>query len=70
MPMVLFPWTTVIAVLVLLLVAAVPVLRSRWALAGVAALVIAHAVLLTPRFLPDGRQVPAHAVELRMATIN
>ncbi|NEB99791.1 endonuclease/exonuclease/phosphatase family protein [Streptomyces anulatus] len=70
MPMVLFPWTTVIAVLVLLLVAAVPVLRSRWALAGVAALVIAHAILLAPRFLPDGRQVPAHAVELRVATIN
>lgn len=70
MPMVLFPWTTVIGVLVLLLIAAVPVLRSRWVLAGVAALVLAHAVLLAPRFLPDGRQVPAHAVELRVATIN
>lgn len=54
MPMGFFPWTTVIGVLVLLLMAAVPALRSRWALAGTAALVIAHAVLLAPRFLPDG----------------
>lgn len=57
MPMVLFPWTTVIGVLVLLLIAAVPVLRSRWALVGVTVLLIAHAALLAPRFLPDGRQV-------------
>ncbi|MFI7285526.1 endonuclease/exonuclease/phosphatase family protein [Streptomyces anulatus] len=70
MPMVLFPWTTVIGVLVLLLFAAVPALRSRWALAGVAALVVAHAVLLAPQFIPDGRQVPDSAVELRVATIN
>ncbi|MFI1933255.1 endonuclease/exonuclease/phosphatase family protein [Streptomyces sp. NPDC020330] len=70
MPMVLFPWTTVIGVLVLLLITAVPALRSRWALAGAAALVIAHAALLAPRFLADGQQVPAAAVELRVATIN
>lgn len=70
MPTVLFPWTTVMGVLVLVLIAAVPALRSRWALIGVAALVVAHTALLAPRFLPDGRQVPTSAVELRVATIN
>ncbi|MFH9295295.1 endonuclease/exonuclease/phosphatase family protein [Streptomyces sp. NPDC017520] len=70
MPMVFFPWTTLIGVLVLLLMAAVPALRSRWALAGTAALVIAHAVLLAPRFLPDGRPVPERTVEVRVATLN
>lgn len=68
--MVLFPHTTVLGVLVLGLIVAVPALRSRWALAAAAALVITHMALLAPRFLPDRQQVPAHAVELRVATIN
>ncbi|MEZ3181847.1 endonuclease/exonuclease/phosphatase family protein [Streptomyces pimonensis] len=70
MPMVLFPHSTALAVLVLGVVAAVPALRSRWAVAVTAAVAVAHAALLAPRFVPEGRHVPAGSVELRVATVN
>ncbi|MFD6276552.1 endonuclease/exonuclease/phosphatase family protein [Streptomyces sp. NPDC060209] len=70
MPMVLFPCSTVLAVLVLGVLVAVPALRSRWAVAVVAVLLVAHGALLAPRFIPEGRHVPAESVELRVATLN
>ncbi|MFE7753238.1 endonuclease/exonuclease/phosphatase family protein [Streptomyces sp. NPDC057428] len=70
MPIVLFPYSAVLGVLVLGLMTAVPTLRSRWAITVVAALVIAHVVLLAPRFVPAGRSVPEESVELRVATLN
>ncbi|MFJ8826952.1 endonuclease/exonuclease/phosphatase family protein [Streptomyces sp. NPDC102467] len=69
-PMVLFPYATVLGVLVWGVLVAVPALRSRWAVAVVTALVLAHVVLLAPRFLPERRQVPPGSVELRVASIN
>ena len=69
-PMVLFPYSAVLGVLVLGALLAVPVLRSWWAVAVAAALVIAQAALLIPRFVPDGRSVPAGSAELRVATLN
>ncbi|MFE4052937.1 endonuclease/exonuclease/phosphatase family protein [Streptomyces sp. YIM B13518] len=70
MPMVLFPYATVLGVLVLGVTAAVPALRSRWAVAVAAVVVVAHVALLAPRFVPEGRHVPAESVELRVATVN
>ncbi|WP_326624877.1 MULTISPECIES: endonuclease/exonuclease/phosphatase family protein [unclassified Streptomyces] len=70
MPMVLFPYSTVLGVLVLGVMVAVPALRSRWAVAVVGALVVAHVALLAPRFVPERQQVPADSVELRVASIN
>jgi endonuclease/exonuclease/phosphatase (EEP) superfamily protein YafD len=69
-PMVLFPYAAVLGVLVGGVMVAVPALRSRWAVAVVAALVVAHVTLLAPRFVPDGRHVPSESVELRFATLN
>ncbi|MFC8592378.1 endonuclease/exonuclease/phosphatase family protein [Streptomyces atroolivaceus] len=69
-PMALFPVSTVLGALVLGVMAAVPALRSRWAVAAVAALVVAHVTLLAPRFMADHRRVPAESVELRVATVN
>ncbi|MGW6897206.1 endonuclease/exonuclease/phosphatase family protein [Streptomyces sp. NPDC054919] len=70
MPMVLFPYSAVLGVLVLGVMVAVSALRSRWALAVVAALVVAHVALLVPRFVPESRHVPSDSVELRVATVN
>ncbi|WUD72165.1 endonuclease/exonuclease/phosphatase family protein [Streptomyces sp. NBC_00510] len=69
-PMVLFPYSTVLCVLVLAATAAVPALRSRWVVAVVAALVIVHVVLLAPRFIPERRHVPPKSLDLRVVTIN
>ncbi|MFC9842617.1 endonuclease/exonuclease/phosphatase family protein [Streptomyces sp. NPDC060223] len=69
-PMVLFPYSALLSVLVLGVVVAVPALRSRWAVAVVAALVVVQAGLLVPRFVPESRQVPPGAAELRVATLN
>ncbi|MFE9725238.1 endonuclease/exonuclease/phosphatase family protein [Streptomyces sp. NPDC005794] len=69
-PMALFPYSAVLVVLVLGTMVTVPALRSRWAVAVVAALVLAHVALLAPRFTPEGRNVPPGSVELRVATIN
>ncbi|MGD9485915.1 endonuclease/exonuclease/phosphatase family protein [Streptomyces sp. TRM70308] len=70
MPVALFPYSSVLAVLVLGVLVAVPALRSRRAVVVVAALVVAHLTLLAPRFVPGGRDVPPGAVELRVATVN
>ncbi|MEU4097291.1 endonuclease/exonuclease/phosphatase family protein [Streptomyces sp. NPDC026673] len=69
-PMVLFPYAAVLAVLTLSVMVAVPALRSRWAVAFAALLVAAHVALLLPRFVPDGREIPADVHELRVATLN
>ncbi|MFJ2828230.1 endonuclease/exonuclease/phosphatase family protein [Streptomyces sp. NPDC087263] len=69
-PMVLFPYSAVLSVLVLGVMVAVPTLRSRWAVAVVAALVVVQAGLLVPRFVPESRHVPAGAAVLRVATLN
>src|SRR3954469_14071917 len=69
-PMVLFPYSTVVAVLVLGVLVAVPALRSRWAVLVVAAVVVAHVALLAPRFVPSRQQVPANADTLRVASLN
>ncbi|MFI9585465.1 endonuclease/exonuclease/phosphatase family protein [Streptomyces sp. NPDC052236] len=69
-PIVLFPYAAVLSVLVLSAMLAVPALRSRWAVTVVAILTTAQVALLVPRFIPDQRQVPARAAELRVATIN
>jgi endonuclease/exonuclease/phosphatase (EEP) superfamily protein YafD len=69
-PMVLFPYTAALSVLVLGAVIAVPVLRSRGVVAVVAVLTAAQVALVIPRFIPEGQPVPARAVELRVATLN
>lgn len=69
-PMVLLPYTVLLGVLLLGLQLAVPVLRSRPLVLVTAALTLAQALVLAPRFLPHQRQVPAGAVELRVATLN
>ncbi|MFG2429053.1 endonuclease/exonuclease/phosphatase family protein [Streptomyces sp. NPDC048590] len=70
MPMALFPCSTALGVLVLVVLATVPALRSWRAMAVVAAVVVAHVSLLAPRFTSDRQHVPAGAVELRVATLN
>ncbi|WP_327121959.1 endonuclease/exonuclease/phosphatase family protein [Streptomyces sp. NBC_01341] len=69
-PMVLFPYSTVLCAVVLAMTATVPALRSRWAVVVSAALVLAHAAVLAPRFVPERRHVPAQSPELRVATLN
>lgn len=69
-PVVLVPYAAALSVLGLGVMLAVPALRSRWAVIAAALLVAAQVAVLAPRFLPDGRQVPPGAVELRVATIN
>jgi endonuclease/exonuclease/phosphatase (EEP) superfamily protein YafD len=69
-PMVLFPYSAVLSVLVLGVMVTVPALRSRWAVAVVAALVVVQTGLLVPRFVPESRHVPPGAAELRVATLN
>ncbi|MFB7286714.1 endonuclease/exonuclease/phosphatase family protein [Actinacidiphila glaucinigra] len=69
-PMVLFPYSTALGVLVLGVITAVPSVRSRWAVAVVAAVVAVQVSLLVPRFVPERRPVPADAIELRVATVN
>jgi endonuclease/exonuclease/phosphatase (EEP) superfamily protein YafD len=69
-PIVLFPYAAALSVLVLSVMLAVPALRSRWAVTVVAILTATHVALLVPRFIPDQRHVPAHAAELRVATLN
>ncbi|WP_416982451.1 endonuclease/exonuclease/phosphatase family protein [Streptomyces sp. T028] len=69
-PAVLFPYGAALSVLLLVAVLAVPALRSRWTVAVVALLAVAQVAVLVPRFLPDQRQVPAGAAELRVATLN
>ncbi|MEV0223824.1 endonuclease/exonuclease/phosphatase family protein [Streptomyces sp. NPDC050704] len=69
-PVVLFPYTAVLSVLVLGTMLAVPALRSRWAVTVVALLTAAQVALLVPRFVPHQRHVPAAAAELRVATLN
>ncbi|WP_326718493.1 endonuclease/exonuclease/phosphatase family protein [Streptomyces sp. NBC_00243] len=69
-PMVLFPYSAVLSVLVLGVVVAVPALRSRWTVAFVAVLVVVQVGALIPRFVPAGRHVPSGSAELRVATLN
>ncbi|MFD9325133.1 endonuclease/exonuclease/phosphatase family protein [Streptomyces sp. NPDC060065] len=69
-PMVLFPYSAVLSVLVLGVVVAVPALRSRWTVAVVAVLVAVQVGALVPRFVPAGRHVPSGSAELRVATLN
>ncbi|MCX4977500.1 endonuclease/exonuclease/phosphatase family protein [Streptomyces sp. NBC_00620] len=69
-PMVLFPYSAVLSVLVLGVVVAVPALRSRWTVAVVAVLVAVQVGALIPRFVPAGRHVPSGSAELRVATLN
>lgn len=69
-PMVLFPYGAALSVLLLVTVATVPGLRSRWTVAVVALLAVAQVAVLVPRFLSDERHVPAGAAELRVATLN
>lgn len=69
-PMALFPCAAVLVALVLGTMVAVPALRSGWAVAVVAVLLLTHMVLLAPRFVPEGRHVPPDALELRVATVN
>ncbi|MEU6816043.1 endonuclease/exonuclease/phosphatase family protein [Streptomyces sp. NPDC046860] len=69
-PMVLFPWSAVLGVVVLGVVAAVPALRSRRVLAAVAVVVVAQVALLVPRFVPERQYVPTGAAELRVVTLN
>ncbi|MFF4244820.1 endonuclease/exonuclease/phosphatase family protein [Streptomyces sp. NPDC001822] len=69
-PMVFFPCTTVLGVVVLGVTAMVPALRSRWVVVVSAALVIAHVALLAPRFISEYRDVPPDSTELRVATLN
>ncbi|MFC7219240.1 endonuclease/exonuclease/phosphatase family protein [Streptomyces polyrhachis] len=64
------PYAGVLAAVVLGTVLAVPALRAR-GLAGVAGVVVvAYVVLLAPRFVADGREVPPGTPELRVATLN
>lgn len=69
-PIVLFPYSLTLSVLGLGAMLAVAGLRSRWAAIAVAVLTAAQIALLAPRFMPDERDVPAQAPELRVATIN
>ncbi|MFD5627587.1 endonuclease/exonuclease/phosphatase family protein [Streptomyces sp. NPDC127072] len=69
-PMVLFPYSAVVSVLVLGVVAAVPALRSRWTVPVVAALAVVQVGLLVPRFVPENRDVPPGSPQLRVATLN
>ncbi|GAA3831000.1 endonuclease/exonuclease/phosphatase family protein [Streptomyces phyllanthi] len=70
-PVVLFPYGTVLSVLVLIAMLAVPALRPRWvAVAVVALLTAAQVTLLVPRFVPRQPHAPAQAAELRVATLN
>jgi endonuclease/exonuclease/phosphatase (EEP) superfamily protein YafD len=70
-PMAGFPCAAVFSVFLLLVVLAVPTLRrSRWLAAVTAVLVVTELALLVPRFVPDGRSVPAGAPRLRVATSN
>ncbi|NLU76467.1 endonuclease/exonuclease/phosphatase family protein [Streptomyces sp. HNM0575] len=70
-PVVLFPYAAVLSVLVLTTVIAVPALRSPRLAIVAALLTAAHMALLIPRFVPHHRQhIPAHATELRVATLN
>lgn len=69
-PVVLLPYAAALSVLALGVMLAVPALRSRWAVTAAAVLAAAQLAVLAPRFLPDGQQVPAAAVELRVATVN
>lgn len=69
-PMVLFPYSAVLSVLVLGVVVTVPALRSRWTVAVVAVLVAVQVGALVPRFVPAGRHVPSGSAELRVATLN
>lgn len=69
-PMVLFPYSAVLSLLVLGVMVAVPALRSRWPVAVVAALMAVQIALLVPRFVPESRHVPAGSAQLRVATLN
>lgn len=69
-PMILLPYAAVLSVLVLGAVLAVPVLRSRGAVAVTVLLAVAHLVVLVPRFVSHQRPIPAGAAELRVATLN
>ncbi|MFI6335496.1 endonuclease/exonuclease/phosphatase family protein [Streptomyces sp. NPDC050535] len=69
-PMVLFPYSALLSLLVLGVMVAVRALRSRWAVAVVAALVAVQVGLLVPRFVPEGRHIPSGSTELRVATLN
>ncbi|MEU1150666.1 endonuclease/exonuclease/phosphatase family protein [Streptomyces sp. NPDC005863] len=70
-PVVLLPYAGVLSLLVLVTVVAVPALRSVRRGAVAALLVAVHLTLLVPRFVPDDRpHLPAHAPELRVATLN
>lgn len=69
-PVVLFPYAAVLSVLGSGVLLAGAGRRSRWAVAAVAILTAAQVALLIPRFVPDRPQVPAQAVELRVATLN
>lgn len=69
-PVVLFPYGTVLSGLALVAVLAVPALRSRWTVVAVGLFAAAQVALLVPRFLPDQQHVPAQAAELRVATVN
>lgn len=69
-PMVLFPHTAVLALLVLGLTTVVRALRS-WSVAAVALLlIIAQVWLVAPRFVSDSVTVPPSAARLRVATLN
>ncbi|MGW2278453.1 endonuclease/exonuclease/phosphatase family protein [Streptomyces sp. NPDC001770] len=69
-PMVLFPHTAFLALLVLVLTTTVRALRS-WAVAAVALLlIVAQVWLVTPRFVSDSAAVPPSAARLRVATLN
>lgn len=70
-PMVLFPHSAALALLVLGVTTAVRPLRSRAVAAVASALVVAQASLLAPRFFPDSAApVPPSAALLRVATVN
>ncbi|MER5888640.1 endonuclease/exonuclease/phosphatase family protein [Streptomyces sp. NPDC001941] len=70
-PMVLFPYASVLSALVLVAVLCVRALRGSRLLVAAAVLITAgYAVPLAPRFVPDGPDAPADAPVLRVATLN
>lgn len=70
-PVVLFPHSAVLALLVLGAATAVRPLRSRAVAAVASALVVAHVCVVAPRFFADpAAPVPPSAARLRMATVN
>ncbi|MFD6423500.1 endonuclease/exonuclease/phosphatase family protein [Streptomyces sp. NPDC060198] len=70
-PMVLFPHSAALALLVLGATTAVRPLRSRAVAAVASALVVAQVCLVAPRFFPDSAApVPPSAARLRVATVN